>query len=565
MSPEEGARQVTLPPYGQACRETCAVPDEESLCAMTNSSDILNDNELNQPNLVRIDGGAIPFAVDDSGSIYQWMQDEAAWLNIGQAGHTFSYVPPAEGAGTSFGQLFIIRQTSSGDAEIDLYDCQTQTSISAQGSAVGIASSDDGDTWCINTAGGIFRWNPTTGSWGNVPSPHLASAIAVASKDSQFIVARDDNGQQQFYRTKDDGQFWLYASPPEVGAIAQISTNSDSDLVCIMQNGNAYLYFDETTSWQSLGDDDVLIRSISIRDPQNTWIVQGDGTAVDNGAFYPPDAHLLTWDAADVWDETKSTHLFIVERAARNAGASPAGDAAVLQMINTMMNPGVREGENPGPFRTGMVQGLFDADYVSPYDDPIVSYGNTRPTWLSHFYNDETGYNYLRRSSPTALTRGLGCLTLFYNIMASPGAKDLNGAGYNLGLALHYFTDLTQPMHANGYTWYSSMPFGYHTMFEEYVMLMQDANEPNAAPLNQPPAANAPYKPYYDFASNNSRHNYYDLVIDAHNYWAWKSQPDQWQQAVLPIIPEMLREAIEQTSFLIYLAFSKVHFGTGPQ
>lgn len=41
-------------------------------------------------------------------------------------------------------------------------------------------------------------------------------------------------------------------------------------------------------------------------------------------------------------------------------------------------------------------------------------------------------------------------------------------AFYKLGLAIHYYTDISQPMHANNFTAISYPP-GYHCAYENYV------------------------------------------------------------------------------------------------
>ncbi len=98
-----------------------------------------------------------------------------------------------------------------------------------------------------------------------------------------------------------------------------------------------------------------------------------------------------------------------------------------------------------------------------------------QPTYKSHFYNPNTGVNWMGESSPTAPTQGG---LYFEQAREAYLAGDLAGAGYHLGLSLHYLTDLTQPMHAANYTWLNSWLWGYHTGFEGYMLDYQRSLHP---------------------------------------------------------------------------------------
>ena len=89
-------------------------------------------------------------------------------------------------------------------------------------------------------------------------------------------------------------------------------------------------------------------------------------------------------------------------------------------------------------------------------------------TWASHFYDPDTGKNYKGQKSPTAYDQALAHLGNARAELASNRA----GACYELGLSLHYFTDLTQPMHASNYT-AKDWPLELHSDFESYAMAQQ--------------------------------------------------------------------------------------------
>jgi phospholipase C len=191
------------------------------------------------------------------------------------------------------------------------------------------------------------------------------------------------------------------------------------------------------------------------------------GCAAEPQAPFDPGSPAPQWDAESVNDETQSTHLWIVDRAVdllRQHGADPAAQGAVDWLGRADCGPSWR-------------QGLLDADFKAAYNDgrsdlplgastaQIVLAGTT---WASHFYDPDTGKNYEGQTSPTALTRLHDQLTSFHALETS----NVAGACYALGLALHYFTDMTQPMHASNYT-AKDWPLELHTDYESYAMQKQ--------------------------------------------------------------------------------------------
>ncbi|MDF1695343.1 MAG: hypothetical protein P1U56_05910 [Saprospiraceae bacterium] len=158
------------------------------------------------------------------------------------------------------------------------------------------------------------------------------------------------------------------------------------------------------------------------------------------------------------------------------------------------------------PFNAGMVfQGIHDADYDEKYTDrwaPLVP-----PSYRTHFYNPISKKNYLEKTwnlviavirqrlkvresnpIPEHLLENVNAMTegqRYFNLAVHYGRRivrmgtqrtkeDLRAFGYNLGLSLHFLTDLTQPMHADNYTavdvW-PAMSWGvnFHGYFEGLV------------------------------------------------------------------------------------------------
>ena len=124
-----------------------------------------------------------------------------------------------------------------------------------------------------------------------------------------------------------------------------------------------------------------------------------------------------------------------------------------------------------------LFSGLHDADYHRY----LIDTAGATPYYTSHFYDPDTRKNYWEDDSPTAVERGrdffmaslkvltypngnvrfdIGRRSWYSNPLApnlGPLKLEMVNAGTNdrwrasfkmLGIALHYLTDLTQPMHA---------------------------------------------------------------------------------------------------------------------
>jgi phospholipase C len=178
----------------------------------------------------------------------------------------------------------------------------------------------------------------------------------------------------------------------------------------------------------------------------------------------------IYWATNGVADEAGSTHLWIVDRAGDVLGQHAEGARARNWLLNTTCKP-------------RWEQGLYDADYRAKYNggwfdltptSSTVTIGLSGATWASHFYDPDTGKNYKGQTSPTAKTEALAHSASAKTLLAN---GDLYNGCYELGLALHYFTDLTQPMHASNYT-ATNVPTSLHTHVEEYALNLQTDGAP---------------------------------------------------------------------------------------
>ncbi len=174
-----------------------------------------------------------------------------------------------------------------------------------------------------------------------------------------------------------------------------------------------------------------------------------------------------SWEAQSVDEPATSTHLWVVEQALRIAETQrDPGSVAAHRFLS-------REGCS-----ARWRQGLFDADFLAKYNDGRrdIEPGDSKlellvsgTSWKSHFYDPDTGMNYKKEKSPTAFTETLAHVE---NALASARGGDIE-ACYELGVALHYFTDIMQPMHAANFT-SLDRPVELHSHFETFAMAVQD-------------------------------------------------------------------------------------------
>lgn len=176
----------------------------------------------------------------------------------------------------------------------------------------------------------------------------------------------------------------------------------------------------------------------------------------------------VAWETFSPTQENSSTHLWIVNRAVDQLGRQTSTKARAAHQLLTKST-----------CKKQWQQGLFDADYKAPYhggwSDLKVGASELQiaasgATWASHFYDPSTGVNYLGQSTPTARTEALkhGATA-----RTKIRANDLAGGCYALGLALHYFTDITQPMHGANFT-ATDTPLTLHSHLEEYAVEIQN-------------------------------------------------------------------------------------------
>jgi len=498
---------------------------------------------------VSIDVGLEPLAMLASGATFKGASD-GTWTDMNLLVEDFSAGFPS----TAFpnGQLWVIDQNGDSDGMISYIDYTSGQKVPTNAQASLISTADDGETWAIQSTGGGMRWDTSTKLWTN--SQGVFTQIAVSSANLQWaLVLASPNNPQTFIsqRTSSANASTYVAASPEATNIIQISTNAAGDLVCVTTDNRVFQYVNEGSTWIQLGGDDLEAQSIRIRDPKNAWLIDTNGQAQNLGPLLNPSHNpgSLQWDTEDVWDETKSTHLYVVNRAAQLVATctNPSFQTFVQQQIQPMVGK-----DQAGAFRRGLCQGLYDADFKSDYNNPNWL---GQPTWKSHFYDASTGQNYMHETTPTALSNGVAFLQQSLTTLHSTG--DLYNGGYFLGLALHYFTDLTQPMHAANYHYLSSFPFGYHTDFEAYTMSVQATVTQPTVTGFQAGSVND-ITALYQTTAATFKQKYFSPVEQAHMYASWKWSPATWQAAVLPLLPRILNDAVSATAQLLYVYLEEV-------
>lgn len=163
-----------------------------------------------------------------------------------------------------------------------------------------------------------------------------------------------------------------------------------------------------------------------------------------------------------------NTHLWIVNRALDLL--DNAGDLMLKVWVAELRQPAIK---------AAIENGIWDGDDSDHADGANIRSG-------SHFYNgagkDWRGKDY---SYTTYVIAGLDANATpqghnpngrekaqFYLSKALDGGPIDAAKAYNLGLALHYMTDATQPMHTSGFDG-SAIPTNLHPQYEYYVPFIQ--------------------------------------------------------------------------------------------
>lgn len=403
------------------------------------------------------------------------------------------------------------------------------------GDGISVGAASDGTVWSLDAGGAARQW--VGGDWQTRSTEPALRTISVASADS---VAGLDAAGSPWVWTSAEPQWKPLPGGP---TLASLDVDPRGGLWGVDSTGSVWAWLE---CWvHSGGEHTAAVEAASdgslwLLDDAGGFVVLADqfGEPCHPARAVPP-KWKVQWDAESVFDETQSTHLWIVNRAARLAAQQGAAGVKVRDLIG----PDVHQAGTP--FHNGVCQGLYDADFKAPYNNLIPSIGQA--TYKSHFYNPATATNWCGETAPTALTEGQ---RFFHEAIRKAGALDPTAnyqAGYALGLALHYFTDTTQPMHASNYT-AINRPFKFHVHFEEWMMANQAKLPVN--PTYSPPSSTDPGDLIKATATRSNRHfRQVWRAVDRSNPFWWTEHFDRLSRTDMGTI---LAEAINATAqFLV--------------
>jgi phospholipase C len=474
------------------------------------------------------------WGVDASGNVYQYTANIGSWQPV------LGAVPLAliaAGSGTNLWGL---------DQEGNIYRSPGASGPwnTVAGSLSWISVAADGSVWGTNQNHAVYSYNLATEFWKQETTAPALVQVAVASADE--IVGIDASGN--LYQLEGASAGWSPIPLGGIGIPANVCVIPGGGLWVVTQAGSVFQYLGQDYGWAPLAG---TLKQISAGSAFNIWGIDLDGNALDlnpepsaapeAGAVQVAagDGHGLRWETEDPFNEARSTHLWIVNRAALIAWDQ--GSAG--QQIFDLVKPG--RGQINDPFHDNLCQGLYDADFKSPWYDPVIA---GQPWYVSHFYSPVTGQTFPVRhwSShgpiPNALQRGRTC---FITAAQHYLEGNLALAGYYLGLSLHFFTDLTQPMHAGLFIFTSSGPaFGYHTQFERYILETQSEVTP---PVSYTAGQFGPDPDQYLIAAaQNAWDKYFDTLCPKTARLFYYGFDAKWPTPTWKEIADQLREPMLQ-------------------
>ncbi|HKV39627.1 MAG TPA: tectonin domain-containing protein [Blastocatellia bacterium] len=413
----------------------------------------------------------LAWAVNKSHQVFKYEANTGQWQ---QVPGTLSNISAGNGSNT---------WGVSTDGEVWKYDGNIQVWNPVPGpdrGLVQVSASNDGQVWGVSVDGTVWRYAGGTENWERIPASK-ATYVSVGTVNNIWSV--DVAMDVWFYYPSGLSIPW---APVIHGQLVQVSAGRHREgFPAGVRSKDLFHNSPDGAAWGVNSSGEVFryrasypwardkmgsgYKQISVGSSSNAWAIDMNDMAVcltparpEMGMGGEPwvESQQKRWDSRDKYDESQSTHLWIVTRAAEVARA----DSVFGNKIFNLVQPGVSQGKSE--FHDALSEGLWDADAADPYRNTVLGLGVTA-TYKSHFYDPETGKNWLEETEPTALTEGP---KFFAEAAKQYKNGNIHSAGYNLGLSLHYLTDMTQPMHTTNYTYLNSTPVGYHTAFEDLAI-----------------------------------------------------------------------------------------------
>ena len=529
----EGRAWVPVPPPPDDAVVDLACGDDLTAAAVTRSgrlylSDLRTDGWIatSPPvRLARVSAGSRSclWAVGTAGEVVQYTEHTSSWsvagleLRLGQVS--------ARDAATIWAV----------DAAGQVYECTSDAgrwrAAPRPDGPVWVSAPPDGSVWGVGADGTLLRYDDSRSDWKRLGAPPSSAgrAVRVSAGGPESVTVLCDSGVLYRY-----GGAAGWDRLPETGSagVRSPSVLTGGGVYAVDTAGALHLYL---PPWVPVGDQ---LSEVSAGSVDDVWAIDPGGRPLR--LEHPvreatgPGPGLPGWDSEAVFDETRSTHLWIVNRAAQLAGTVPDLGSRLLALVT----PGL--GRTGVAFHDRLCQGLYDADWLPAYNNPSI-FGIA--TYKSHFYDVSSGLNWRGDDDPTALTEGA---KHFEASVRAYLAGDLATAGYELGLSLHYLTDLTQPMHATNFTWLDSHPvLGYHTDYEGYVMEIQATVYPQTT--YRPSTLGDDPRAYLISAATRSR-RFENTLAPEQVHFRYTHYTSALREIARSTATDILRQSIEITS-----------------
>lgn len=196
---------------------------------------------------------------------------------------------------------------------------------------------------------------------------------------------------------------------------------------------------------------------------------------------------------------------------------------------------------------------IFDADHMNPY--------YACSSYVGHFYDPDTGKNSINETSPTAASEAATHLQQF---RALRGTGDFSDAMYQLGIMLHFATDLTQPMHASNFT---NIVVGgetcwFHAMFEDTYIEKMTAKYGSrmwtsaSSDWNFFQTATSDFNIFHNIATATKP--WMRNLFEALNKEVVSNGKYMWETTLEPVVPLILQRAQTITAALLVYVFGNV-------
>lgn len=208
------------------------------------------------------------------------------------------------------------------------------------------------------------------------------------------------------------------------------------------ENGTATFRAPDGVHYLSEADDGTLTLSATSVGPDERFVLtRHDARVAAGGHCCGHRRAVLSDEPEPAWEDETHKGIVIKAHDLMNPHGREFPEAA--HAAGNLNNPHIRD---------FLFKGLYDADYLTEYTDWDYS---------PHFYDPDFEGNFRRpwpSANPNAQTEGARFLHLSAAMLANVlwkvdrqidvDVEDYNRCGYLLGLACHFLTDLTQPMHA---------------------------------------------------------------------------------------------------------------------